>query len=305
MPRAAKFARPRPRPSPAPASTTNTPDIAQLIALRAVLETMKLDKKAEARLDEAQQLMYDAWEAPTPKKCIDLAVKAIGLSPLCADAFDTLARLVAEKGSQAQVELLRTAVAAGAAAIGKKGFEECAGHFWGFLETRPYMRARLSLATALWERNERDEAVAHLEEMLRLNPGDNQGLRYVLAGWLLTLGRLDALAALIAEYDEDSTAWLWTQALLAFRREGDSAQARKRLESAQKQNGHVAAYLLGERKLPRTMPAYISWGGEDEAIFYASDFSKGWAAAPGALDWLKRVSAGASPPPPPRRSARH
>ena len=33
-------------------------------------------------------------------------------------------------------------VEAGELALGPKGFKQYAGHFWGFLETRPYMRAR-------------------------------------------------------------------------------------------------------------------------------------------------------------------
>ena len=40
-------------------------------------------------------------------------------------------------------------VEAGEQALGPEGFEEYAGRFWGFLETRPYMRARAGLAAAL------------------------------------------------------------------------------------------------------------------------------------------------------------
>jgi tetratricopeptide repeat protein len=45
----------------------------------------------------------------------------------------------------------------------------------------PYMRARLGLAHSLWTAGRRDEAVQHLQDMLRLNPGDNQGVRYTLS----------------------------------------------------------------------------------------------------------------------------
>ena len=34
-------------------------------------------------------------------------------------------------------------------ALGPRGFKQYAGHFWGFLETRPYMRARAGLAGTL------------------------------------------------------------------------------------------------------------------------------------------------------------
>lgn len=68
------------------------------------------------------------------------------------------------------------------------GCQRDVGHFWGLLETRPYLRTRLGLAHALWTAGRRAEAVQHLQDMLRLNPNDNQGVRYTLAR-LLALPR--------------------------------------------------------------------------------------------------------------------
>ena len=79
-------------------------------------------------------------------------------------------------------------MAAGERALGAQAFEEDVGHFWGLLETRPYMRARAGLAASLWTAGDEVEAVEHYQDMLRLNPGDNQGHRYVLLGCLLQMG---------------------------------------------------------------------------------------------------------------------
>jgi tetratricopeptide (TPR) repeat protein len=76
-------------------------------------------------------------------------------------------------------------VEAGELALGPRGFKEYAGHFWGFLETRPYMRARAGLASTLLQLGDVDGALAHYRDMLKLNPNDNQGIRYVVAGCLL------------------------------------------------------------------------------------------------------------------------
>ena len=62
----------------------------------------------------------------------------------------------------------------GARQLGPELFEREAGHFWGLLETRPYLRARLGLAHSLWTAARREKAVRHLQEMLRLKPGDKQ-----------------------------------------------------------------------------------------------------------------------------------
>src|SRR6202011_1906364 len=115
------------------------------------------------------------------------------------------------------LRLYEQGVDAGARALGAQVFERAAGDFWGVLETRPYMRARLGLAHSLWIAGRREEAVQHLQDMLRLNPGDNQGVRYTLAGFLLFLDRDDDLEQLLRQYpDEWSAAWAYTRALLGF-----------------------------------------------------------------------------------------
>ena len=48
--------------------------------------------------------------------------------------------------------------------------------------------------------------------MLRLNPNDNQGIRYVLAGCLMKSGDTEALKTLLKQYEEDGSAlWLYTR----------------------------------------------------------------------------------------------
>jgi tetratricopeptide (TPR) repeat protein len=76
------------------------------------------------------------------------------------------------QGSNEAIDLYRQGVAAGEKALGKRAFRDDVGHFWGLMAP-PYMRARQGLAEALWKYGERDEAVAHYQDMLRLNPNDN------------------------------------------------------------------------------------------------------------------------------------
>jgi tetratricopeptide (TPR) repeat protein len=241
-------------------------------------------------LDQAQDLIYDAWEIASAKRRIALARRALALSPLCADAYVVLAEH-ARRGSDEELDLWRRGVEAGKAAIGP-AFAEYAGRFWGFLETRPYMRARCGLAWALWARGARDEAIDHLQEMLRLNPGDNQGVRFILAAWLVEADRDDQLAALFKAYpDEGGAFWTWTKAVAAFRSSGDSAKSRALLDRALLDNRHVPAYLLGAKRLPKSQPPYYSPGSEDEAILYAADHAAAWRRTSGALDWLRARAA--------------
>src|SRR6266508_371017 len=113
--------------------------------------------------------MYDAWETPSPRERVRLARQALDLSPDCADDYVLLAEETARSAKEA-ADLYAKGVAAGERALGKPVFEEEAGHFWGIVETRPYMRSRLGLARALWALGKRQEAAAHAWELLRLNP---------------------------------------------------------------------------------------------------------------------------------------
>jgi tetratricopeptide (TPR) repeat protein len=241
----------------------------------------------ELALEQAQDLIYKAWETSSRKRRIALAEKALTISSDCADAYILLAEDA--DASDVALELYQKAVAAGERALGKKVFAEEAGYFWGLLETRPYMRAREGLANCLWQMGQHDEAVAHYREMLRLNPNDNQGIRHVLAICLLSLRYHEELDALLRRYEEDASCHIsWTRALLAFRIQGDTSESSAQLSAALKFNPHVPDYLLGRKKMPRWLPDLIGFGDESEAICYGADSFAVWKMTPGALKWLEQ-----------------
>lgn len=254
----------------------------------------------DSDVSTAQQIMYQAFEEASPRRQMALARKAVEVSPNCADAYVLLAEH-AETLPDA-LELYEQGVAAGERALGAAAFDEYEGHFWGFLETRPYMRARQGLADCLWVMGRREEAAENCREMLRLNPNDNQGIRYRLASMLLYLERHDELEQLLKNYEDDGSAeWAYTLALLAFRREGDSVSARKALAAATKVNAHVPVYLARLKPMPRQPPSYITFGGEDEAICYAAQFLPAWKETPGAAAWLRSTLKLSSPARPPEK----
>jgi len=245
-----------------------------------------IDRPSGGPIEAAQEIMWAAWEAGTRKRRIALANKALAISPLCADAYVLLSQETARTPQEA-ADLYRKGVEAGEKALGKAAFRDDEGLFWGVLETRPYMRARHGLAMAQWKLGLRDEAVAHYRDMLRLNPNDNQGIRYILLDCLLELGRDEEAAKLLRRYKDDGSAhWAWAGALSLFRREGDGPASRKALARAVKTNTHVAAYLLGRKKLPRDLPAFTGFGDDNEAVAYVHDSAASWAATAGALTWL-------------------
>ena len=48
----------------------------------------------------------------------------------------------------------------------------------------------------------------------------------------------------------------------------------------------MPAFITGQRKVPRALPDYVTWGGEDEAAEYARAHAEAWTATPGAVEWL-------------------
>ena len=256
-------------------------------------------------LEEAQELIYEALET-TGARRLALARRALERSPDCADAYVLLAEATGDPGEARA--LYEQGVRAGERALGPVAFRDDAGHFWGILETRPYMRARHGLAAVLWHLGEREAAIGHLRDLLRLNPGDNQGLRYTLATWLLATGDDAALEDLLGQYPEEGSAtWAYARTLAAFRRHGPGDQADAALREALATNPFVPAYLLGRKKLPRQLPAYVGFGDENEAVTYVAEAVEGWLATPRAVAWLAAVLAlDASPPAPakPRRPRR-
>ncbi len=242
-------------------------------------------------LEEAQELMYDAWDARGRRRR-KLAKQALAICPDCADAYV----LLAEQSSNATeaCELYRQGVQAGERALGSAAFKEDVGHFWGILETRPYMRARAGLAQCLWHLGHQEEAVKHYQELLRLNPADNQGNRYMLAPCLLQLGREKELTRLLDDYDDASAHWQYLRALAVYRHEGDTPLARKRLKQAIKNNEHVPDFLLARRTPPDDESDTCTFGGEDEAVNCASGIGDSWRTTPGALEWLERIESAGS-----------
>jgi tetratricopeptide (TPR) repeat protein len=243
-------------------------------------------RKKPSAVDEAQDVMYDAWEATTRKQRVALAKKAMGISADCADAYVLLAEETARSLEEA-IDLYRKGVEAGERALGKKLFKEEVGYFWGLLETRPYMRARLGLAQCMWEAGNREAAIEHYWDMLRLNPNDNQGIRDLLMPCLLELGRDKDAEKLFRQYKEDGMAiWMYSRTLLDFRKHGASPIADKSLKAAMNENKHVPAYLLGRKKMPPHLPSYYGFGDENEAVLFAHGNETAWKATPGALEWL-------------------
>lgn len=243
-------------------------------------------------LAEAEGLLWGSSGRTDPDAAIAQARKTLAKSPDDVDAYLTLAEHA--DSDRLALPLFEKAVAAGERGIGRSRFEKLVGEFWLDPKTRPYMQARMSLARSLWTLSRRDEAVSHFQELLRLNPNDNQGVRYVLLNSLIALGRFDDAKVLIQRYDEPSAAWAFSKVLVAFHEGGDAAASRTALKEARRINKHVVPFLLGEKEPPDDNPGFYSPGDKYEACFYIEESLGTWKQVPGAVTWLSTVMSAGS-----------
>jgi tetratricopeptide (TPR) repeat protein len=239
---------------------------------------------------EAQELAYRAMQAADEEERRAWLRRALEVDPECVDALSILARMDA-RSAEERAERLQEVVAIAARRLGPDAFEEGKGHFWGLIETRPYMRARTELAWTLLALGREDEAIEHVEEMLELNPRDNQGLRYTLLGLLLLRGELDAARALVERFDDDiSPTFAWGEVLIAFL-DGDLERAAAGVVEARADNPHAEAYLVGERIPPprEKRPPDYNPCEETGAWVCCDEIGPAWKAHPKALRWLRSL----------------
>ncbi len=235
-------------------------------------------------LEEAQGIFYRALEVKGRRR-VELARKALEVSADCADAYV----LLAEEAGDLEVArpLYEQAIEAAERVLGPERFAREAGRFWGILEARPYIRALEGLADLRWVLGERSESVTHLQEVLRVDDEDHQGVRYRLAARLLTVGDDAAVRRLMDRFpDDDSASWLYSRALTLFRRYGEGKRSWRALAQALEANPHVPAYLLGLERFPRRLPDIIEAGESSEAMDYLVDGIFAWEQTPGSVEWL-------------------
>ncbi len=235
--------------------------------------------------DRAQELTYQAIEETSPKRRIGLAQEALRLWPDCVDALLLLAEESASSREEIET-LFRRAVEAGERTLGEVMFREERGHFWGIPETRPYMRARASLAEWLWLTDRHSEAIAHWRGLLELNPCDNQGTRYDLLAALLLARRLDEAGTLLREYPDDAGCEWFYGKIVYHSLSNDPSAARRAANDALDRNPNVFEYFAGVKKLPARLPDAFAIGSAEEAQAYVAQNLKLWQSCPDAVKSL-------------------
>jgi tetratricopeptide (TPR) repeat protein len=232
-------------------------------------------------LARAQRLVYQAMDV-TGRQRVALARKALDQSKDCADAYIILATETA-RSQREELRLFHQALEAAERALEGSGYEEHVPHLWGFMPARPLLRALFGLGLAEWQRGARFAAVEHLRRLLSLNEEDPQAARYYLLGWLLYIDDHVLSRELVNTYREKTAVWLWGDALLTFKEEGEFG-AGAVLRRAMRANPLVPDLILEDedeedKRAPRTHL-------QTEALVVADYLGHAWIRDFPAMWWL-------------------
>jgi hypothetical protein len=216
-----------------------------------------------------------------------------------ADDLDELVEeAISQRSPEKTLEMLEKTVRLGEVQL-TGAFRDHVGKFWLLVETRPYMRARLQLIHVLISQGQHEQAIAHMEDMLRLNPNDNQGVRWLLLEWYCNMNWMDKAWQLLARYPNEGTPFMvLTRICLEFQKSGPSDALEALLKEQLKSNVHMAPKLLAQEEVSPYSVNTFAVGEEDEADAYCQCFRSLWKATPGALPWLNSVYRRISPPEP-------
>jgi tetratricopeptide (TPR) repeat protein len=208
------------------------------------------------------------------------------------DALHRLALVLSKRGLADQaLDLWEQAVRIGHTAF-PQDFEAVRDRLeWGWLENRPFLRCLHGLALAEYHEDKAAEALSLFQELLALNPDDNQGARAMAVEALFKLCRFEAALKITEQYSDDvMPETLYGRALALFRL-SRKREATATLRKAVKYLPLVAKELMKTKhRLPATArPDVVTLGGTDQAYYYWEHWGDFWEEDYEAVEWLRAV----------------
>lgn len=192
--------------------------------------------------------------------------------PLAIDAYHHLGNLAWQEGNIPRaLKYYEMAVRIGRLSLP----ERLDGRLpWGILENRPFLRACHGRGLALMHLDRGLEAAEAFDELLRFNPDDNQGVRYLAPPLWLAHGAWDRAGELLDRTGVDGTN-RYTRALIDIE-QGRRREALRWLCSAIADNRYVISMVLGliQPGPPGHGPGYR--GSFEEASEYLHNVRAFW-----------------------------
>ena len=167
------------------------------------LEAMLPVDALQSDYERAESLIAGIPEGTSPEEVIRIAKQALALSEYCIGAWFEFG--VYADDTATALERFEKGIGRGRERFGEQIKESGDGHgLWGYIEARDFMRLLEEKAKALVVLMRMEEAAEVYQEMLALNPIDNQGIRSELLRILMIHRRLDDARTLLNRFPNDA-----------------------------------------------------------------------------------------------------
>ena len=160
---------------------------------------------------------------------------------------------------------------------------------WGLIKNRPFLRLYHSYGISLMEQGEPEKALDVFENLLSLNPNDNQGARALVVECCFDLKRPERVLKICNQYRPDILPEIIFGRVLALFQLGKIKEASKSLKLAHKN------LPLITQELAKTMhkkpidynEQRITLGSQNQAYCYWKEHGKRWVTTPGAIEFVR------------------
>jgi tetratricopeptide (TPR) repeat protein len=271
------------------------------------LEAMLPDDGPQSDIERADNLIDGIPEGTSAEEVVRIAKQALAQSEYCMGAWFEFG--VYAEDTATALERFEKGIERGRVRFEEQIKESGEGHgLWGYIEARDFMRLLQEKAKALVVLTQLEQAAAVYEEMLALNPIDNQGIRSELLRIFLIHRRLDDARTLLNRFPNDALVdTAYGRALLAIVETVDKTgfeipdadspgapaspgalrkslgpefnAAIKFLNDAVKVNPFVPLFVTHGSVLDVEVDELACFGGPYEAVIYAQQWCMLWYAS--------------------------
>ncbi len=218
-------------------------------------------------------------------------IKIIRAMPEVFDASSNLAQIYLEQDKIKEAKLVyEKAIQVARSHISKEFNPEKHNIPWYFMENRPFLRLLANYAQYVESYEHAEQAVDLYEEILSLNPNDNQGMRSVLATLYLQLQQPKKVIALAAKYKNDLVPEVAVGNVLALYQIGDHKAAQKAIKENVSYHKNVYKEILKKvHRKPSTCrdDGSVRIGGTDQAWYYWQGQGKYWKSTAGVQEFVE------------------
>jgi tetratricopeptide (TPR) repeat protein len=160
---------------------------------------------------------------------------------------------------------------------------------WIILENRPFLRAYHGLGLEYLERGKMERALGIFEDILAMNPNDNQGVRALAIDCHFRMEHPEQVLEVCDQYPNDGLEQVIYGRALALLQLGRQAEAEQALTEAVEWLPLVGEELVKKRHRPppNLNPDYVIHGGADQAYYYWKDQGQHWKNTPGAVELVR------------------